>query len=67
MSIVIRPRFGRPCFECGDTVLKQRVDHLHERAAKAVRILLKSDLLCVSCEREREAKGIGHVERRPRF
>ena len=67
MSIVIRPRFGRPCFECNETVPKQRVDALHERAAKSGLALLKSDLLCVACERARDAQGIGHVERRPRF
>ena len=67
MAIVIRPRFGRPCFECGETVPKQRIDEMHKRATECGRVVLKSDILCIGCEREREAKGLGHVERRPRF
>jgi hypothetical protein len=67
MALVIRPRFGQPCFECGENVSKQRLDELRQRAENASVALLKSDRLCVDCEKRRLAEGMAIVERRPRF
>lgn len=64
MSVVVRPRFGRPCFECGETVPKQRLDQLAVEANARGMPLLVSDRLCVGCAAK--VKQEATVTRRPR-
>jgi hypothetical protein len=47
MGELIRPRFGQPCFACGETVPTQRIAFLQSEAALERRRFLKSDILCV--------------------
>jgi RNA polymerase-binding transcription factor DksA len=67
MGLVIRPRFGRPCFECGDPVPLARAKILEDDAAVLGRNLLKSDLLCVECQRASEIQTGVVVTPRPRL
>ena len=67
MALIVRPRFGQPCFECGEVVPKQRLDELRRRAEELGRALLKSDHICADCEKRLLAKGMAIVERKPRF
>jgi hypothetical protein len=55
MSVVIRPRFGRPCFWCERTVPMQRVQALQGAADEAGRALFKNEIVCVGCQREIDA------------
>jgi hypothetical protein len=45
MGVLIRPRFGQPCFECGEPVLTQRIQALQRNAEIERRRWLKSDLV----------------------
>jgi hypothetical protein len=47
MGELVRPRFGQPCFACGETVPTQRIAFLQSEAALERRRFLKSDFLCV--------------------
>jgi hypothetical protein len=47
MGELMRPRFGQPCFVCGETVPMQRIVFLQSEAALERRRFLKSDILCV--------------------
>jgi hypothetical protein len=47
MGELMRPRFGQPCFVCGETVPTQRIAFLQSEAALERRLFLKSDILCV--------------------
>jgi hypothetical protein len=58
MGELIRPRFGHPCFVCRvEPVPPQRVAFLRSEAALARRRFLKSDILCVHCDRLRDRDG----------
>ncbi len=55
---MIRPRFGRPCFVCTvETVPAQRIAYLQSQAALERRRFLKSDIVCVDCDRLRDRDG----------
>ncbi len=54
MGVLIRPRFGQPCFDCGEPVSTQRIQALQRNAEIERRRGLKSDLLCVSCTNKRK-------------
>ena len=54
MGVLIRPRFGQPCFDCGEPVSTQRIQALQRIAESQRRRWLKSDLVCVVCANERE-------------
>ena len=54
MGVLIRPRFGQPCFDCGAPVSTQRIQALHRIAESQRRRWLKSDLACVVCANKRE-------------
>lgn len=65
MGLVVRPRFGRPCYDgCGETVPTQRLNELAARAAQPGEAFLPSDRICVDCEKQRQREGA--VTRRPR-
>jgi hypothetical protein len=65
MGVVVRPRFGRPCYEgCGAIVPTQRLNELAARAEARGAVLLCSDRVCVECERKREREKT--VTRKPR-
>ena len=58
MGVVIRPRFGQPCFLCPNTVPWQRIRMLQTNAAEAGALWLKSDVVCTECEcRARKSEG----------
>ena len=57
MGELMRPRFGQPCFVCGETVATQRIAFLQSEAALAKRRFLKSDIVCVPCDRLRDRDG----------
>ena len=57
MGELMRPRFGQPCFVCGATVPTQRIAFLQSEAALAKRRFLKSDIVCVNCDRLRDRDG----------
>jgi hypothetical protein len=64
-GVVIRPRFGRPCYDgCGGIVPTQRIQELMARAEQRGEAFLPSDRVCVDCEPKhgREAS----VTRKPR-
>lgn len=61
MGVVIRPRFGQPCFQCEATVPYARILIIEESAIAWQRSLLKSDIVCVDCER-RAQRAEGPVE-----
>ncbi len=54
MGALIRPRFGQPCFDCGEAVSTQRIQALQCLAEIQRRRWLKSDLVCVVCANKRE-------------
>ena len=54
MGVLIRPRFGQPCFDCGEPVSTQRIQALQRVAESQRRRGLKSDLVCVVCANKRE-------------
>jgi hypothetical protein len=54
MGVLIRPRFGHPCFDCGEPVSTQRIQALQRNAEIERRRWLKSDLVCVCCANKRE-------------
>ena len=65
MGLLMRPRFGHPCYEgCGETVPTQRLNVLAARAARRGDALLPSDRVCVACEKRR--RGEATVTRKPR-
>jgi hypothetical protein len=65
MGVVVRPRFGRPCYEgCGAIVPTQRIEDLLRRAEAADAPLRPMDRICVDCERKRRDEAT--VTRRPR-
>jgi hypothetical protein len=66
MGVVIRPRFGRPCFECGNPVPLQRIRILEDDAAALGRHRLKSDMLCVDCQASSERDDGVTISPRPR-
>ena len=60
MGVLVRPRFGQPCFDCGEPVSTQRIQALQRNAEIERRRWLKSDLVCVCCANKREiAEGAG--------
>jgi hypothetical protein len=65
MGVVIRPRFGKPCFSCFAPVPLARARILEDDAAALGRHLLKSDFLCVDCQAKRESEDGVVVTRRP--
>jgi hypothetical protein len=65
MGVIVRPRFGRPCYDgCGAIVPTPRLDILRRRCEAEHRPLLPMDRICVDCERKR--LGEATVTRRPR-
>ncbi len=64
MAAVIRPRFGQPCFECGDNVPATRVVKLKDKVAEGGRRWLKSDLLCVECQKRNDERDLVAFEKR---
>jgi hypothetical protein len=65
MATVLRPAFGQPCFECGHNVPATRVRVLRERVEQQTgRRWRKDDLLCVDCQKRRDALSFG-VEMKP--
>ena len=54
MGVLIRPRFGQPCFDCGEPVSTQRIEALQRNAEIERRRWLKSDLVCACCTNKRE-------------
>jgi hypothetical protein len=54
MGVLIRPRFGQPCFDCDEPVSTQRIQALQRIAESQRRRWLKSDLVCVVCANKRE-------------
>ena len=54
MGVLIRPRFGQPCFDCGEPVSTQRIQALQRNAEIERRRWLKSDLVCVCCANKRK-------------
>ena len=54
MGVLIRPRFGQSCFDCGEPVSTQRIQALQRIAESQRRSWLKSDLVCVVCANKRE-------------
>lgn len=64
MGVVVRPRFGRPCYECGETVPTQRLNNLAFSASCRGETLLSSDRLCFGCEEKRKREVT--VTRKPR-
>jgi hypothetical protein len=57
MGVLIRPRFGQPCFDCDEPVSTQRIQAL-QRIAESQRCRwLKSDLVCVVCANKREIRA----------
>jgi hypothetical protein len=47
MAVLIRPRFGQHCFDCGDQAIQRIAESQRRR-------WLKSDLACVLCANKRE-------------
>ena len=65
MGVVMRPRFGRPCYDgCGETVPTQRLNQLASAAAERGESLLLSERICVGCEARRARET--SVTRKPR-
>ncbi len=54
MGVLIRPRFGQPCFDCREPVSTQRIQALQRIAESQRRRWLKSDLVCIVCANKRE-------------
>jgi hypothetical protein len=54
MGVLNRPRFGQPCFDCGEPVSTQRIQALQRNAEIERRRWLKSDLVCVCCANKLE-------------
>ena len=54
MGVLIRARFGQPCFDCGEPVSTQRIQALQRNAEIERRRGLKSDLVCACCVNKRE-------------
>ena len=54
MGVLIRPRFGQPCFDCGEPVSTQRIQALQRNAEIERLRWLKSDLVCVGCANKRQ-------------
>ncbi len=54
MGVLVRPRFGQPCFDCGEPVSTQRIQSLQRIAESQRRRWLKSDQVCVACANKRE-------------
>ena len=54
MGALICPRFGQPCFDCGEPVATQRIQALQRIAESQRRRWLKSDLVCVVCANKHE-------------
>ena len=66
MGVIVRPRFGCPCYDgCGRTVPTQRMNFLATRAAGKGEAHLPSDRICVDCEKNRQREGGATVTRRP--
>ena len=64
-GVIVRPRFGRPCYDgCGAIVPTQRVNELVTLAAMNGRSLDPHDRICVDCEKKR--RGEATVTRKPR-
>ena len=53
MGVLIRPRFGHPCFDCSEPVSTQRIQALQRTAESERRRWLKSDLVCLVCANKR--------------
>ena len=64
MGVLVRPRFGQPCFDCGEPVSTQRIQALQRNAEIERRRWLKSDLVCVSCANKREIAERAGVPRK---
>ena len=54
MGVLIRPRFGQPCFDCGEPASTQRIPALQRIAESQRRRWLKSDLASVVWANKRE-------------
>ena len=64
MGVLIRPRFGQPCFDCGEPASTQRVQALQRIAESQRHRWLKSDLVCVCCANKREIAERAGVPRK---
>jgi hypothetical protein len=64
MGVLIRPRFGQPCFDCGEPVSTQRIQALQRNTEIERRRWLKSDVVCVCCANKREVAERGGVLRK---
>jgi hypothetical protein len=64
MGALIRPRFGQPCFDCGEPVSTQRIQALQRNAEIERRRWLKSDLVCACCANRREIAESAGVPRK---
>ena len=64
MGILICPRFGQPCFDCGEPVSTQRIQALQCNAEIERRRWLKSDLVCACCANKREIAERAGVPRK---
>ena len=58
MGVLIRPRFGQPCFDCGEPVSTLRIQALQRNAEIERRRWLKSDLVCAYCASKRERASV---------
>jgi hypothetical protein len=65
MGVLIRPRFGQPCFDCGEPGSTQRIPSLQRTAESQQRRWLKSDLACVVCANKREVNNKTAFEHLP--
>ena len=64
-GVIVRPRFGRPCFDgCGAIVPTQRLNQLTALAAMNGRSIEPRDRVCVECEAKRRGEAV--VTRTPR-
>lgn len=65
MAKIVRPVFGRPCYECEEQVPMARIRALEDDARATGKFLLRNDFLCVSCQSLREAqeRNIRRAER----
>jgi hypothetical protein len=57
MSVLTRPRFGQPCFDCGEPVSMQRIQAIQRVAESQRRRWLKSDRVREQARGHREGEA----------
>jgi hypothetical protein len=58
MGVVLRPKFGQACFLCSNPVPWPRIRMLQTNAAETGTPWLKSDVVCIDCQRLAGAENV---------